>query len=808
MKKCGLKRAYAQGGVLPDQMQNIGSDNPINAEREARWRMDDVESKMKYAADPNQQKALGGLWNSMNKDYTARFAGDRTLPPPPGALAAQQEEASVLGAFNKMMGFRQGGTVGVDQRGFIEGPGGVDNVPARIDETGEEIRVGAGERIVNKKQNAALEALAAQAGMSLDEYLEASTQEPVGPTMKNGLRAAQNGWPVPYDPIRGQQVAPGGANTYAPRSTVPVQDGVRMGAPNPPPRPNFEYVSRAVVPYGQQSIPPSQPRNIPVQDGVRVPGQAAQTQRPNWIDPTRQVATIDGAAQRVPAGPGTAVVPTNGRTQFHDKISAEEMARGNQNRAAGFRAAAEATPAGVPSGLRTAGRVLGAAGMVAPIVAGAMSDSPTLKGKVVDAFGGDSSITKQQRDDAAYAKKNAKLPWYAGPGGAMAPTAQLAEVGAAQRAKDRAPHDGLRANFVDGNGNGKFVMPTLDKRASRAATAKALANSDSLVTPTTTLSTAQTARMNNLDYQNLEPAIKSGRSDFMGEKDATEYHLPPGAAGGFVTRSAKGGLRNTTYLSGAASAADAARDKEFAAKGYAKDGYGNWMTPQRIADKQALAQIQSDRAKFNAFSDQVNDPRARAAGLRKVMFDMKQQELGNTRDVAMAKAKLDAAKFDQDERRLRMDATKADREFGSKQMEANTKDIDAWMDTMAPTAGLKDEALAAAQHKRAVLQQVMGNHWGGNVPQDRQAFLKTQPQMAREAQATMRLYDVLGQQGFWDKWVRNNGTRPARTMQALSPTRYDQDSDMLTLADGYKVKGKEIWGNDADMRAAITGRIK
>lgn len=92
----------------------------------------------------------------------------------------------------KAAGFNQGGTV--DGKGYIHGEKGVDKVPAKIAETGEDILVSEGERIVNKKQNAALERLAAEAGLTLDEYLERSTGEPVGPQMKQGLRAAEQGW--------------------------------------------------------------------------------------------------------------------------------------------------------------------------------------------------------------------------------------------------------------------------------------------------------------------------------------------------------------------------------------------------------------------------------------------------------------------------------------------------------------------------------------------------------------------------------------------------------------------------------------
>jgi hypothetical protein len=125
---------------------------------------------------------------------------------------------------------------------------------------------------------------------------------------------------------------------------------------------------------------------------------------------------------------------------------------------------------------------------------------------------------------------------------------------------------------------------------------------------------------------------------------------------------------------------------------------------------------------------------------------------------------------------------------------------------MVPTAGLKDAELKAAQNKRAVLQQVMKNHWGGNMPTDRQAFLQAQPRMAREAEATMALYDLLGNQG-WGGWIRNNGANPARTLQALSPKNYNQKDDILTLADDYKVKGKELWGDRADLRETLLARI-
>ena len=224
MKNRGLQQAFANGGVAGEFYPTQETEELMRRERMA---MDDVMGRMKYARRSERQ-ALGAELGNMIKGF-----GDRYMPsgqgqpsennfvmqntmqnldglksslfdmakyrPRRGTMAGQGVSAigqvmnNYLTEKEPVVGFRQGGTVGVDQRGFIKGPGGVDNVPARVDETGEEIRVGAGERIVNKDQNAALEALAAEAGMTLDEYLAASTGKPVGPTMKKGLRGLNRG---------------------------------------------------------------------------------------------------------------------------------------------------------------------------------------------------------------------------------------------------------------------------------------------------------------------------------------------------------------------------------------------------------------------------------------------------------------------------------------------------------------------------------------------------------------------------------------------------------------------------------------
>lgn len=86
--------------------------------------------------------------------------------------------------------------IGYSNGGKIQGPGTPtsDSIPAKVKETGEEIRVSNGERIVSAAQGALLEALARKSGFdSLDALLEAGTGKPVGPTIKGGKMAAEDG---------------------------------------------------------------------------------------------------------------------------------------------------------------------------------------------------------------------------------------------------------------------------------------------------------------------------------------------------------------------------------------------------------------------------------------------------------------------------------------------------------------------------------------------------------------------------------------------------------------------------------------
>lgn len=80
--------------------------------------------------------------------------------------------------------------------GLIEGIGTPtsDSIPARVRETGEDIAVSTKERIVSHEQDKLLQRLAKAMGFdSVDAFFEAGTGKPVGPTIKGGKRAAENG---------------------------------------------------------------------------------------------------------------------------------------------------------------------------------------------------------------------------------------------------------------------------------------------------------------------------------------------------------------------------------------------------------------------------------------------------------------------------------------------------------------------------------------------------------------------------------------------------------------------------------------
>lgn len=199
--------AFADGGV-------VGSDGLTDAQR----------------------AKLAGARASLGVSATAPVMQPPAQAQPQSVQQAprQQGITSGLGIIGVLKGRQQqiDQAAGYAEGGIIRGPGTAksDSIPARVNETGEEIRVGNGERIVSEVQGQFLESVARGAGYkSLDDMLEDGTGKPVGPTIRVGKRAAADGLPPDQDPFayRGGSFAPSGPSN-GPDSTAltPVAQGI------------------------------------------------------------------------------------------------------------------------------------------------------------------------------------------------------------------------------------------------------------------------------------------------------------------------------------------------------------------------------------------------------------------------------------------------------------------------------------------------------------------------------------------------------------------------------------------------------
>lgn len=102
---------------------------------------------------------------------------------------------------DKAAGYANGGVPGLG--GKIKGAGTPtsDSIDAEVNETGEPIKVSTDERILSKAQDMALEGLARSQGFkNLEEMLVTLTGKPVGPTIKDGVKAAAGGWSIDNEP--------------------------------------------------------------------------------------------------------------------------------------------------------------------------------------------------------------------------------------------------------------------------------------------------------------------------------------------------------------------------------------------------------------------------------------------------------------------------------------------------------------------------------------------------------------------------------------------------------------------------------
>lgn len=129
------------------------------------------------------------------------FGGGSTPPPPPPPKEPPPEQppASIWTRTNKRREQEAGAANGskvkpgmakaamTGQGGMLKGPGTStsDDIPAKVVDTDEPIRVATGERIVSKSQDKFLQQVAKERGFgSVDAMFEDATGIPVGPTLK------------------------------------------------------------------------------------------------------------------------------------------------------------------------------------------------------------------------------------------------------------------------------------------------------------------------------------------------------------------------------------------------------------------------------------------------------------------------------------------------------------------------------------------------------------------------------------------------------------------------------------------------
>lgn len=868
MKNCGLRKAYADGGLLDDLNKRMGYSGDLMKDFNARMnpaavpnnitqsdvvanthaledqnRFGDLERLKAKADDINgiggsglsqRQKAaalgqLGGmaakqgmqldtgmgslrglsarqqLSNGMTALSDQNAIGDFDLNRQKQVLSAEYADAR-----DKKLGFRQGGTVGVDKDGWIEGPGGVDNVPARVAETGEEIRVGAGERIVNKQQNAALEKLAGAHGVDLDDYLEQSTGEPVGPTMKQGLRAAvlggEFGAPVKprelqawaRNPVETMELAeprgPGAAGraaamenqARAAMNSMPNQPN--MGPQQPPVNTtSFDNevraraaANRATAPtqLAAEQVSTAKPAQLPRAEQF---GRNLATEVRSAVPSLRSAA---GTAAAV-AGTGLAAYDAHKESAGHDDFYKDpEVSNWDKVKQAGrdvYRAGVPLVTAAVGSGVAPVAGTIGGAVLGTGLrgIVGAEGDALKSYRKVhpsqevkVPVAEASSAITDPKKIEAIRAANANVLAGGEGRG-------QVAPIGLDRGLLPEAPKVG-----------GK-----LDKKA--AAAADKVAN----------------AFEREADVRGLRAAGVTGGN--IGDKTengktaATGIRVIEGANGQkiYAGRDKNGQLIVNSGSGKSEAETDKARDAEFAKLGYGKDAYGNWMTPQRLGDKQALEQIQRERANFDAFDSSITDPNARASGLRRVaMYEMRDQK------AAEAAAKQLDAKLKIADYNLRAQGQKnmqanSDREFNDKRAGNRDKVLNDWLDNYSRVPA-KDGKSEIDYGIRNELQAAMLNVGNGEIPSDPNELSKHLTTYGNQARLTARMNAAVRQHGGVTD-PRNWGVRGKTSTQATVPTPAGTDmfgNELVRVGD-MKVSLRDIVGDDADLLAEYKRRI-
>lgn len=229
---------------------------------------------------------------------------------------------------DKAAGYACGGKIKAHASGGkISGPGTPtsDSITATVRETGENILVSNKERVLSEEQDKLIESMAKKLGFeSLDAMLEAGTGNPVGPTMKDGKRAANNGGLLD-DPLRKANMSyenVQNGSMPAPVETPSITSiPIGVGAPNGP------------TIYDNGGIPSASDKLQVTSDKIQVPAKPAPPSMVGGIPAEANIQPVPAAQPK--AAPAVQPQADGQRswyagTDSRDQRTGLEMERGRR----------------------------------------------------------------------------------------------------------------------------------------------------------------------------------------------------------------------------------------------------------------------------------------------------------------------------------------------------------------------------------------------------------------------------------------------------------------------------------------------
>ena len=289
-----------------------------------------------------------------------------------------------------------------------------------------------------------------------------------------------------------------------------------------------------------------------------------------------------------------------------------------------------------------------------------------------------------------------------------------------------------------------------------------------------------------------DPNIKRGTS----RVDATQMRAPEG--GGYVTGQpdANGLRRSIAVMPSETRWEDGQQYKDAIA--------------QNEKDKITLRGMQHDRIKRTAAMPGATDG-DRLAYAGQIKDDENEATAAkNLNDIAMRNAELGLRReeFGMINANRAADNERADAAARTASAEKVRGHMDKLLDNYAPTAGLKDDDLVAAQAKRSRIEQAMLANYGGQMPTDLATFEKDAATMLHQARLTEALNQAVKNRGVVDK-VRNLASGNRRPTVSQDPMHPISEQDGLTIDyGGIPLFANDVFNGDADLISAYKQRVK